>query len=128
MNKSVFVNMVETVANLKHDVQLIGERDALPAFDDVREIRSLKKLHGDECYGLEAHIVETDHVGVIELAPDSAGAEKAVPVEGRNADVIRDFLEGHVPVIQRIVSLVEFTDRSLAYGLQNSVPPNLLRT
>ncbi len=35
---------------LNHNLQLIGKNDTFPVLDDVREIRSLKKLHDDECY------------------------------------------------------------------------------
>jgi hypothetical protein len=53
--------MVEPVANLNHNLQLIGKRDALPVLNDVREIRSLKKLHNDKCYvGPGVQIVDTD--------------------------------------------------------------------
>ncbi len=65
---------------------------------------------------------------MIELFPDSAATKKTIPFESRNAKVTRDYLNRHVPALERIVGFVEWTDRSLPYGLQNLIPANLLWT
>ncbi len=123
----VLMGVVEPVADLDHQGQLVLERDLAALADEELELLAVEELHDDEEATLVlAQVVDDDDVRVVE-----AGAGLGFPVESGlqlvgDLRFARDHLERDEPIEDRVVGLVDGAHPAAADALDDPVLPDLL--
>ena len=115
MDDAALVGVIQALADLGDDVQLLDQRVWQPGADDLVQILPLDQLHGNERHpAFFAHVVNGDDVRMPELACRLGFAVEALHQVLVVAQHFRHGLNGDRPAQERILGFVNHTHGSLA--------------
>ncbi|HEU4369019.1 MAG TPA: hypothetical protein VFV05_12430 [Methylomirabilota bacterium] len=121
------VRVVQPVADLHHDGQLVLEGQSFPLGDELPKLVAFQQLHDEEEPSLVLpHVVDGDDVGVTQPSARLGFAEESGAELVGDVRVGRDDLEGDETVQDRVAGLVDQTHATPSYALDDLVLANLL--
>ncbi len=126
VNDPLLVGVVEALADLDHDRQLVLDQQALAGGDQLAQFAALQEFHDDvELALLLTHVVDGHDVGVVEAGTGLGLAEESRADFLGDVDVVGDDLEGHQTVQLGVAGLVDYAHPPPAYPLEDLILPDL---